>query len=104
MCKGTRRSLVGLKTKSCKSCMGRSIKMCFAVGEVCHYVRAKHTRKKCARVMKFRLLVLGHLEPDEWKTGAKGAPVVGDSAFRQLIAAGLDEDDSKLKGTLKNRK
>ena len=53
---------------------------------------------------KCRLLVMGHLEPDEWKAGAQGAPVVGDSTFRQLIAAGLDEDDAKVNGTLKNRK
>ena len=55
-----------------------------------------------------RLLVMGHLEPGEWKTGAQDAPVVGDSTFRQLIAAGLDEDGVRLqqllKGTLKNRK
>ena len=53
---------------------------------------------------RFKLLVMGHLEPDEWKTGAQDAPEVGDSAFRQLIAAGLDENDARLKGTLKNRK
>ena len=50
---------------------------------------------------KFRLLVMGHLEPDEWKTGAQDAPVVRDSTVRQLIAAGLDADDARLKGTLK---
>ena len=37
-------------------------------------------------------------------TPAQDAPVVGDSAVRQLIAAGLDEDGARLKGTLKNRK
>ena len=47
---------------------------------------------------KFRLLVMGHLEPDEWE------PVAGDSTFRQLITAGLEEDNARLKGTLKNRK
>ena len=53
---------------------------------------------------KFWLLLMGHLEPHEWKTGAHDAPVVGDSTFRQLIAAGLDEDDATLKGTPKNTK
>ena len=48
---------------------------------------------------------MGHLEPDACKkTGPRDAPVVGDSTFRQLIAAGLDNDDARLKGTLKNRK
>ena len=47
--------------------------------------------------------MMGHLEPNEWETGSQDAPVVGDSAFRQLIAAGLDEDDARLKGTLKSR-
>ena len=36
---------------------------------------------------KFRLLVMGHLEPNEWKAGAQDAPVVGDSTIRKLILA-----------------
>ena len=33
---------------------------------------------------KFRLLVMGHREPYEWKTGPQDAPVIGDATFRQM--------------------
>ena len=85
--------------------------MCFAAGAVCHYeiVRMNPESKTPSPEMpegdeKFRLLVMDHLEPDEWNTGEHDAPVVGDSTFRQLIAAGLKEDNAWLKGTLENRK
>ena len=81
--------------------------MCFEVGEVCHFeVRMNPESKMPSPEIpegdeNFRLLVMGHLEPDEWETGAHDAPVVRDSTFMQLIAAGLDEDDTRLKGSLK---
>ena len=34
---------------------------------------------------KFRLLVMGHREPAEWKTGPHNAPVIGDATFRQRL-------------------
>ena len=67
---------MGSKTKGCKSCMamGRSIKMCFAASAcaVCHYEWALRERETSPEMpecgQKFRLMVVGHLEPDEWET------------------------------------
>ena len=42
----------------------------------------------------FRLLVMGHSEPEEWKTGPHDAPVIGDATFTQMFGAGTDLDDS----------
>ena len=53
---------------------------------------------------KFRLLVMGHKEPKEGKTGPYDAPVIGDATFRQMIGAGAEALDQQLKVKLAGRK
>ena len=60
---------------------------------------------------KFRWLVMGHTEPDSWKTGPQDAPVMMDSTLRQMVAMGSDYglvtgNNIKQKGKVKpaNRK
>ena len=51
----------------------------------------------------FRLLVMGHLEPDEWATGAHDVPCSGGRPHLQS-ADGCWAGYARLKGTLENRK
>ena len=42
---------------------------------------------------KFRLLMMGHSVPEDWKTGLQDAPVIGNICYIQaadMIAAGID--------------
>ena len=45
---------------------------------------------------QFRLLVMSHKEPDEWKAGPQDAPMIGDATFRQMIGPCTKEPDQKL--------
>ena len=48
----------------------------------------------------FRLLAMGHREPQEWKTGPQDAPVKGDATFRQLIGAGTEGPYQQLRANV----
>ena len=50
----------------------------------------KPTPEKPEGDSKFRWIVMGHTEPDSWKTGPQDAPVMMDSTFKQIIAMGSD--------------
>ena len=53
---------------------------------------------------QFRLLVVGHREPDEWKTGPQDAPVIRDATFRQMIGACTGGLDQKLQAAVADQK
>ena len=53
---------------------------------------------------KFRFLVMGHRKPDGWKTVPQDAPVIGDATFGQMIGAGTEAPDQKLKAAVADQK
>ena len=53
---------------------------------------------------KFRLMVMGHRDPEDWETDPQDAPVIGDVTFRQLIAAGTDGPDGAVQARVADKK